>query len=241
MDPSISLSWLVVKEEFQLIDYERRGRTLTRIFKKIFDEGEPVELQDYLISKGYPSPRDPELDIIMPDLKLTEIVDTLWINRPRREYLLSRILEELRVRDQYDVIIVDTIPFFDRKYSVMISYAADKMLVPLRPTIIDVYRTQTMIKELPKATAMKESNLYDRMSLIFNMVRTSKQKANIETYEDLMRTKVHPKLKFFNSHIPYYISFSRIGTEEEGSGDRDRVKNTLRPVFNELSSWLLSG
>jgi len=240
MDPSISLSWLLVKDDFELMNYEDKGKTLTRILHLIFEERRPVDLRDFLVSRPYPSSKDLELDLIMPDLKLTNIMDTLWVSRARREIILKRVLDELDVRRKYDVTIIDTIPFFDRKYSVLVSYAVDKIIIPLRPTIIDVYRTQTMLKELPQATAMEEDELYSRIGLVFNMVRSKKQAEFIDTYVSLLRSKIYSRLKTFSSHIPYYIAFSRVGTEEEQQGDREKVRSTLKGLFEEVSEWVFS-
>jgi len=240
MDPSISLSWLLVKDDFELMNYEDKGKTLTRILHLIFEERRPVDLRDFLVSRPYPSSKDLELDLIMPDLRLTNIMDTLWVSRARREIILKRVLDELDVRRKYDVTIIDTIPFFDRKYSVLVSYAVDKIIIPLRPTIIDVYRTQTMLKELPQATAMEEDELYSRIGLVFNMVRSKKQAEFIDTYVSLLRSKIYSRLKTFSSHIPYYIAFSRVGTEEEQQGDREKVRSTLKGLFEEVSEWVFS-
>ncbi len=238
LDPSISLSWLVVKEQFHLIDYESKGRTITEIIRKIFDEEKEVDYKDYLISRGYPSPQDLELDLLMPDLKLTEVIDNLWINRPKRELIIDKVIRDLGLRDEYDLVIIDTIPFFDRKYTVMLIYAADRLLVPLRPTIIDVYRTQTILRSLPKASALSSDEIYSNIGLVFNMVRTTKQKESIPKYKDLMMTKLGNQLRFFDSSIGYYVSFSRIGTEEEVKGDRNTVKEKLRGLFEELREWI---
>ena len=240
MDPSISLSWLLVKDDFELMNYEDKGKTLTRILHLIFEERRPVDLRDFLVSRPYPSSKDLELDLIMPDLRLTNIMDTLWVSRARREIILKRVLDELDVRRKYDITIIDTIPFFDRKYSVLVSYAVDKIIIPLRPTIIDVYRTQTMLKELPQATAMEEDELYSRIGLVFNMVRSKKQAEFIDTYVSLLRSKIYSRLKTFSSHIPYYIAFSRVGTEEEQQGDREKVRSTLKGLFEEVSEWVFS-
>ena len=240
MDPSISLSWLLVKDDFELMNYEDKGKTLTRILHLIFEERRPVDLRDFLVSRPYPSSKDLELDLIMPDLRLTNIMDTLWVSRARREIILRRVLDELDVRRKYDVTIIDTIPFFDRKYSVLVSYAVDKIIIPLRPTIIDVYRTQTMLKELPQATAMEEDELYSRIGLVFNMVRSKKQAEFIDTYVSLLRSKIYSRLKTFSSHIPYYIAFSRVGTEGEQQGDREKVRSTLKGLSEEVSEWVFS-
>lgn len=241
MDPSVSLSWLLIRDDFELMDYEEKERTLTRIFQLKFEEERRVELKDFLITKRYPSGDDLPIDLIIPDLKFTGIIDSLWVNRPRREDMLADVLEELEVRDKYDLTIVDTIPFFDRKYSILLTYAVDRMLVPLRPTIIDVYRTQTMLRELPKATALKDREVFSKIGLIYNMVRRgTNQEKNIGNYTDFLRGKVYYDLKVFENVVHHYIAFSRIGTEEEDRKDRDTVRKEMQGLFEEVREWIFS-
>ena len=45
-------------------------------------------------------------------------------------------------------------------------------------------------------------------------------------------------LEWLVSTLPHKIGFSRIGTSEEGRGDRESVKEAFSPFFEELASWL---
>lgn len=241
MDPSVSLSLLLIRNDFELMDYEEKERSLTGIFRLKFEKGKRVELKDFLITKRYPSENDLSVDLIIPDLKFTSIIDSLWVNRPRRETMLADVLEELNVREKYDLTIVDTIPFFDRKYGILLTYAVDRMLVPLRPTLIDVYRTRSMLRELPKATALKNDDVFSKVGLIYNMVKKGTiQEGNIDTYTDLLRSGVYHDLKVFENLIHHYIAFSRIGTQEEQKEDRNTVKKEMEGLFEEVREWIFS-
>jgi len=239
MDPSVSLSWLLVRRESDLIDYEKKGRTLSRIIKKVVEEKEEVDLRDYVISRPFPSGRDLELDVVISDMDLVRIVDSYWFgSHARREYMLSNLLGGLGVRSAYDCTLLDTIPFYDRKYAVLAVYAADRCVVPLRPSIIDAYRTGMMLRELPEITGIRGEELFPRIGLVFNMVRRgTKQERFIERYVELFREKISARLYIFSSTIPYRISFSRLGTEEEQSRDREDVNREFSPFFEEFCEW----
>ncbi len=238
MDPSISLSLTLIKERVNLIVYEKRGMTLPNIFTKII-EGERVCLKDYLVSWAFPSDKDLELDIITSDLSLTRVVDSFWYgSMERKKLILKDLLEALDVRKKYDCTIIDTIPFYDRKYAIMVLYGVDKCIVPLRPSIIDVYRTEMMLNELPKITNMRKEELLSKVGLVFNMVRRgSKQERYIWTYLEFFKDRVSPNLKVFSSFIPLKVSFGRIGTEEEIPEDRQDVKQEFSNFLREFAEW----
>jgi len=239
MDPSISLSWLIVREERTLVGWEDKGRTLSRVFTKVIKEEAPVDLADYVIGRPFPSRQDLEIDALVPDLELIDLINSLWFgSRVRREYMLGDVLEALRAREKYDLTVVDTIPFYDMKYTVLTLMASDMCLVPLRPTLIDTYRTGMMLRQLPKVTGLDERELYPKLGLVFNMVKTSRQERSLERYRAYLLDNSDSRVKIFESHLPHKIGFSRIGTAEEGRGDRESVKEAFSPFFEELASWL---
>ena len=241
LDPSISLSLYIVKNEMELVNYEKKGKTLSNIIEKVLEKDELVELNDFIISRPYPSPDDPEIDVLIPDIKLADKIDMLWFGpRAGRERILSELLEKLEVRKRYDFIIIDTIPFYDRKYAIMILYAADFCVIPLRPTIIDIYRTVRMLRELPKITRMEASKVYGKLGLLFNMLdrRSSKQKKLIDSAKRLFKEKISSKLVIFDKVIPKLIAFSRIGTEEEVASDRKKVEDSFEPFYKEFVEWM---
>ncbi len=87
-------------------------------------------------------------------MNLAGKIDSLWYGRAYRE-LLRDVLAKLGIRSMYDFIIIDAIPFYDRKYAILLLHAADVCIIPLRPSVIDVYRTARMLKELPKNSLPK--------------------------------------------------------------------------------------
>jgi len=239
MDPSSSLSLTMIRERATLIIYEKKGLTLSHIFKKVMEDKQQICLEDYLISKAFPPGENVELDILMSNLDLTKVVDSLWFSkRAMGEDLLKELLEVLEVRKSYECTIIDSIPFYDRKYVVMVLQGADKCIIPLRPSIIDVYRTEMMLNELPKIVDVDKEELMSKVGLVFNMVRRGSKQINyMKMYVHFFRERVSPNLKVFSSYIPLKVSFSRIGTEEETSFDREDVIREFSSFFSEFLEW----
>ncbi len=172
----------------------------------------------------------------MPDLELINGINSLWFGfRARREYILKDFLDTLEVKSEYDLTVVDTIPFYDMKYAVLTLYAADRCLIPLRPTIIDAYRTTVMLKQLPSVAGVPVEEITSRVALVFNMVRRgTKQARRLERYSSYIRDNVSHRLTVFSHYLPYKVSFSRLGAEEEQRGDREDVKREFEGFFEEL-------
>ncbi len=240
MDPSISLSWLIVRDERTLYEREKMRKTLSEMLVKIAVKQEPVNLPEYTLARPFPSSKDLELEALVPDLELINVINNLWFGfRARREYLLSDFLEALEVRRIYGLTVVDTIPFYDMKYAVLTLYAADRCLIPLRPTVIDTYRTTMMLKQLPVVAGIPAEEITSKVALMFNMVRRkTKQAENLDRYASYVKMQVSPKLKVFSAYLPYKVSFSRIGTEEEQQGDREDVKKEFTAFFEEFKEWI---
>jgi len=121
---------------------------------------------------------------------------------------------------------------------VMLLYATDKCLVPLRPALIDVYRTVMMLRKLPLMARMREEEVYSRVGLVFNMVKTGTiHYRQMPKYaEELLN--VSPHLHVFDAYIPHRVSFSRVGTEEERPEDRATVEKAFSQFFQEFKRWV---
>ncbi len=52
--------------------------------------------------------------------------------------------------DMFDVVIVDTAPFFDKRYALIALHGMDKAVIVLRPTLTDTNRTNAMINKVSK-------------------------------------------------------------------------------------------
>jgi chromosome partitioning protein len=229
MDPSVCLSLYVLGED-RAIDLMERGRTISNLVKELM-EGRG-RYKEY-IAEGRVG--ELNLHILPSDSRLSDVIDSLWFGpRAKRELILSTLVRDSGLADEYDFVILDTIPFYDRKYTTLTMYASDIYLVPLRPTIMDSYRTRSMLKELPKIASMEEKSIYKKTKLVFNMFKPkTRQEDTISAYKDLF-LKEFPGIYVFDNYLRNLISFSRFGTEEEDKKDRKEIEQEFKPLFDEF-------
>lgn len=75
---------------------KRKGITLTYVFEKVVEKNEVVDLRDYIVSRPYPGPNDPPLDVLIPDMNLANKIDSIWHGSyARRETILRDLFEHL--------------------------------------------------------------------------------------------------------------------------------------------------
>lgn len=238
MDPSVCLS-LYLLDEDKLVDSVDKGRTISNLVEKV-SGGKSFDLNDFILEGRL---GEVYLDLMVADSRLSEVIDRLWFGaKAGREYLLSRVLRDTGLTERYDFVVLDTIPFYDKKYTLLTIYASDSYVIPLRPTLVDTHRTQNMLRELPAIASMDEGVIYRRSSLIFNLLKGETQEREIsDKYRDLFLRRF-PGIYVFQNYLKNLISFSRFGTEEErrgkGEDDRRKVKENFEPVFEEFKRVL---
>ena len=238
LDPSIGLSFMVLRSRARIYDIEKNKQTLSKLLDEIISECKDIDLGRYIHSGKY---KETFLDIVVPDYHLCEVIDKLWYGpSAKKEIKLRRLIEYIKQQRPYDLIIIDTIPFYDRKYTVLAMYASDYIIVPVRPTVIDVYRTGLMLKDLPRLLEESEESLYKgRLGMIFNMVKSSKQRTRInKVYCKELETKITPYIKFFNTFLPHSISFSRIATSDEQKNDYSEVEKKFNSLYQEIKGFI---
>jgi len=229
MDPSVCLSLYVLGED-RAIDLMEKKRTISNLIKGL-TKGR-IEYREY-IAEGRMG--ELSLDILPSDSELSNVIDNMWFGPgAKKELLFSRIVRDSGLADEYDFVILDTIPFYDRKYTTLTVYSSDIYLVPLRPTKMDVYRTKRMLEELPRIASMEETSVYERTKLIFNMVKSkTKQEETIPSHRETFEKKF-PRIYVFNNYLKNLICFSRFGTEEEEKKDRKEIEQEFAPFFEEF-------
>jgi cellulose biosynthesis protein BcsQ len=106
----------------------------------------PVKYEDY---KTHPMIYRERIDFLAPGAtrEVVDMVDDLWKSASAGALFLEAFEEIIPIGD-YDFIIFDTIPFFDPRYTQLVLYPSDYIIIPLRPNLIDLKRTNRMIEEL---------------------------------------------------------------------------------------------
>ncbi|MGC8569955.1 ParA family protein [Caldivirga sp.] len=154
-DPTAGLSLKIYEDDYDKINQLRR--TLYHMFKD-YDKGKNINIEDYVNLPGVsinastlqnirvlPPGEDDEGD-------LSNLV-TLWLGEYGRGDALFTILDKSGALNHFNYIIIDTAPFFDKRYTSIALAKTDlvkvnKAVVPLRPTLTDIKRTNRMIQAI---------------------------------------------------------------------------------------------
>ena len=237
MDPTMGLS-LWIMDEDRIVSLDWKGRTLASLLEA-FLRGEKVDVRDAVAEVKF---KDVELDLVIPGDRLADVVESIRYGTSAMldwHEALDWCLLRSGARDAYDVVVIDTIPFYDPKYTVVAIQASDRCVVPVRPTRLCVHRTLRMLRRLPRIMK-REEELYEMMGVIFNMVDERSHLKRLSEYRGML-SHVSERLKVFDSYVKKAVALSRIGTEEEAAGSRSdvkRVEEVIRKFYGEFKGWL---
>ena len=160
LDPTAGAS-LLLMDDNAFADLCRDKKTLTDMLIA-FQDGKPINVENYITRvRIYHRP----IDFLVPGENPEDLMfqmDRLW-DSPEPGELFSSFLKEGGVDSYYDVVVIDTIPFFIKRYTSLASYIADRSFIVMRPSLIDIRRTRKMLNE--KILKIRPSNSY----IIFNM------------------------------------------------------------------------
>ncbi len=81
--------------------------------------------------------------------------------------IVWNILRSSNVDAMFDVVIVDTAPFFDKRYTLIALRNAERAIVVLRPTLTDTNRTSSMITKIARQFQRIGENV-PAFTLVFN-------------------------------------------------------------------------
>ena len=86
--------------------------------------------------------------------------------------------------NEFDIVIIDTAPFFDERYTLIALYNMDKAVAVLRPTLTDINRTNAMITKISRAFK-KLGKPNPSFILVFNF-EYNRYKIEAKTLEDVL-------------------------------------------------------
>ena len=234
LDPSYGLSLRVLS--FRVYQGRvRNGKTIDRLIKKFHEGEEDVDYRDYVTECRY---HGIFFNLIISTERLSEVIDTIWYgSEAGREYLLRDVIENLGLLNDWDLVILDTIPFYEPKYSILTYMASDLCIVPLRPSIIDVTRTINMLNTLKRKIRRiirDERELMSRFGIVFNLVwKGRRSERKIPEYKNRISNETSPHAYLFEKYILDREAFRRINTQEETRSDLNTIQQIFSPVYEE--------
>ncbi len=225
LDPSVGLSSALLGES-ETAEMEDKGRTIGDALLR-YVKGDRVDLSDYLVEARLGGLR---VDAIPGGDSLSDAMGRIWYSgdRPSPELTLRRFLEAAGA-SRWDVVIVDTLPFYERRYTLTAVYTADKIVVVTHPYGPEPLRVKRMYGKLAEVVSagvdLKAKVLINKVD-----VRTKEGK---EAYKIVERSLNIPR---FQTIVTSRVSYTRV-PEMEYLKDKD-ARREMESLFKEIKDWL---
>ena len=142
MDPTAGASLLLLSDE-EYMKYVEDGKTLSSLMKRYLSKSE-VEFDRAVVNVKM---GDRFIDLLIPGDDFIEYVEKIWQTAspgPRFRKMFKYIIP----LERYDFIIIDNAPFFDPRYTSLALYVSEKFFIPLRPSLVDLKRTLSMVEKI---------------------------------------------------------------------------------------------
>ena len=143
LDPSAAASMTILDDTE--LDECMEWKSLATMMEKR-GKNQSVKFEDY---KKSPRIHRERIDFLAPGDTgpVVEMVNDFWRSASAGAEFLEAIKEVIPIGD-YDSIIFDTIPFFDPRYTQLVLYPSDYIVIPLRANLVDLKRTDRMLLRL---------------------------------------------------------------------------------------------
>jgi len=148
-DPSAGLSMLLLPER-ELEELERLRRTLPHALEAAYSEDREAEQRVRDCIRSGVEFYDVKFDVIPSSPELSEFLGRRWYDLgDAAEEPLRNLLDRISgLGLNYDVVLIDSIPFYEARYTRMTCRASQYRVVVTTPRHLDVRRTNYMVKRL---------------------------------------------------------------------------------------------
>ncbi|AKT35392.1 ATPase involved in chromosome partitioning [Pyrobaculum sp. WP30] len=225
LDPSAGLSTALLGEA-GVAQLEEKRRTVGDALLK-FLRGESVELVDYVTATKLGIYR---VDLVPSGDSLSDAMGLAWFsgNRPSPERLLRLFLEKSGTSG-WDVVILDTLPFYERRYTLTAFYAADKIIVVTHPYGAEPFRVKRMYNKLAE---MVTTGIDIKARVLINRV-DSRTTEGREAFKIVERSLNLPR---FQTIISQRVAYSRVPAM--GYLKEDDARKEVESLYREIKEWL---
>jgi chromosome partitioning protein len=225
LDPSAGLTAALLGERGAAeLEEERRtvGDALLR-----FMRGEVVDLGDYVVPAKLGAFR---VDVVPSGDSLSDAMGLAWFSgsRPSPERLLGQFLERSGV-SRWDVVLLDTLPFYERRYTLSAFYAADKVIVVTHPYGAEPVRVRRMYGKLMEVV---ESGIDIKARVLINRVDRSTREGR-EAFSIVERSLNLPR---FQTVLHMRVDYTRV-PEMRYEKNRD-ARREVESLYREVKEWL---
>lgn len=235
LDPSLGLT-LSLKdyEEYQGTQGEKRTSSY---LLKAAKEGNFDRDVEALISRAR---FKKSLRFISSSMELADTIGEIWYGESLgRGKVLKRAIDYISPQLPYDYILIDVIPCYEVKYTLLTLLASDYCIIPLRPALADLGRTKNMFSKLKERvkTSLSPKEVENKLYFLFNRVRNADED-KIKTYGKKLKN-TFPETTVFDNYIEKTVSFRRLNTNEEKSYDERKVRSAFDSFYKEFKEKIL--
>lgn len=162
--------------------------TLTELFGDILND---EELPESL----YINHQEEGVDVIVSNIDLAGM-EVFLVNAMSREYVLKQIVD--RVRDEYDAVIIDTMPSLGM-LTINSLAAADEVIIPVEASYLPIKGLQKLLQTVGRIRKQINPDIQVG-GIVFTMVdiRTCEARDNME----ILRDGYGDSVKIFDTYIP---------------------------------------
>ncbi len=225
LDPSAGLTAALLGEE-EAAKLEARGMTVGDALLK-FMRGEVVNLGDYVVSARLGAF---QVDVVPSGDSLSDAMGMAWFsgNRPSPERLLRHFLDKSGA-DRWDVVLLDTLPFYERRYTLTAFYAADKIIIVTHPYGAEPIRVKRMYGKLMEVV---ERGIDIKARVLINKVDNSTREGR-EAFKIVERSLNLPR---FQTILSLRVDYTRV--PQMKYVENKKAREEVEALYREVKEWL---
>jgi chromosome partitioning protein len=225
LDPSAGLSTALLGEA-GVAQLEEKRRTVGDALLR-FLRGEDIELADYAVTAKLGIYK---VDLVPSGDSLSDAMGLAWYSgsRPSPERLLRQFLERSGAAS-WDVVVLDTLPFYERRYTLTAIYAADKIIVVTHPYGAEPFRVRRMYNKIAEIV---ETGADLKAKVLINKVDGSTKEGR-EAFKIVERSLNLPR---FQTIINQRVAYSRVPAM--GYLDDRKAREEVESLHREVKEWL---
>ena len=237
-DPGAGLTTLIFGKEAS-IEFENSGKTIGDLLEA-YVKRRSINPQDYIkeVSMGY---RDDlkKVYIIPSGDALSDAMNSVWYsgNFPNPVGEVKKFISQ--ISPKFDFIIMDTIPFYERRYTITAVDVSNYVILVTTPYGGDPYRVGRVFRKLRESYGELFNDILGKVRVLVNKVSHTREERAID--EMLEQSGVDRGLRF-RTIIHNYVEYSRIESREgrvelRCLGNR-KCRDEVRKLYEEINDWL---
>ncbi|MFN3804841.1 MAG: ParA family protein [Pyrobaculum sp.] len=230
LDPSAGLS-VQLLGDIEVARLEDGKKTVGDILQSLI-KGEHVDLRNFIISI-YIDGR--EVELIPGGDEIADVMVKIWGGsylEPAKR--IRKFVENFR--KGWDFIVLDTVPFYEPRYTLASLAAADKVIIVTQPYGAEPYRLRRMYEKLVRGVEGDRDKVRSKTRLLINKVEKT---TNEGRKPELLNEKFNVDIPRFDVVIPKSVALTRITAEgKRVTTGYKALSDVLEEFYKEVVEWV---